>query len=113
MTTNKYKIVLLLLAMSTIFMNCSRDIDELDLATNPAIAEVFIDGFSAGLEYAAFGGSDVTAFDVDTEVKYSGTSSMRISVPDFEDPKGAYAGGVYFTGSGRDLSGFDALQILM
>jgi len=89
--------------------SCSRDIDGLELATGPTTSEVFLDGFSAGLNYAAFGGSDVTAFDVDTEVKYQGTSSMRISVPDFEDPKGAYAGGVYFTDTGRDLSGYNAL----
>jgi len=34
---------------------------------------------------------------------------MRIEVPDFEDPLGAYAGGVYFTNVGRNLSGYDAL----
>jgi hypothetical protein len=88
---------------------CERDPDVLEPATYPDIPEVFIDGFSSGLNYAAFGGSKVTAFDVDKEVKYSGTASMRIEVPDFEDPLGAYAGGVYFTSVGRDLSDYDAL----
>lgn len=88
---------------------CQRDPDVLEPATYPDIPEVFIDGFSSGLNYAAFGGSKVTAFDVDKEVKYNGTASMRIEVPDFEDPLGAYAGGVYFTGEGRNLSGYDAL----
>jgi hypothetical protein len=89
--------------------SCTRDFDELELASYPTTPEVFIDGFSAGLNYAAFGGSKVTAFDVDKEVKYEGSASMRFEVPDFEDPLGAYAGGTYFTTVGRDLSGYDAL----
>jgi hypothetical protein len=51
----------------------------------------------------------VTAFDVDTEVKYRGSSSMKFAVPDAGDPQGAYAGGSYFTSVGRDLTGYDAL----
>ena len=89
--------------------SCTRDYDELEPASYPTTPEVFIDGFSAGLNYAAFGGSKVTAFDVDKEVKYQGSASMRFEVPDFEDPLGAYAGGTYFTTVGRDLSGYDAL----
>ena len=104
-----YTKAFMFLSALLLIVGCAREEEELDPAQNPIIAEVFIDGFSAGLNYAAFGGSDVTAFDVDMNVKYSGTSSMRISVPDFEDPKGAYAGGVYFTEGGRDLSQFDAL----
>ena len=92
-----------------LFTSCERDPDVLEPATYPDIPEVFIDGFSAGLNYAAFGGSKVTAFDVDKDVKYKGTSSMKIEVPDFEDPFGAYAGGAYFTEVGRNLTGYDAL----
>jgi len=92
-----------------LFTSCERDPSVLEPANYPDVPEVFIDGFSAGLNYAAFGGSKVTAFDVDNNVKYSGTSSMRIEVPDFEDPQGAYAGGTYFTSVGRNLTGYDAL----
>ncbi|MCB9080148.1 MAG: Ig-like domain-containing protein [Lewinellaceae bacterium] len=99
----------LLLSLIVLLVSCKRDLDELELATNPTTPEVFLDAFSAGLNYAAFGGSDVRAFQTDTEVKYQGTASMRIAVPDFEDPAGAYAGGVYFTSAPRDLSGYDAL----
>jgi hypothetical protein len=61
--------------------------------TNP---EVFIDGFSAGLNYAAFGGSVPTAFDVDRNVTYNNSeASMRFEVPDEDDPRGSYAGGVF------------------
>lgn len=90
-------------------VSCKRDLDDLEPAAFPSTPEVFIDGFSAGLNYGAFGGSKVTAFDVDTEVKYKGSSSMKFAVPDAGDPKGAYAGGSYFTSVGRNLSGYDAL----
>lgn len=92
-----------------LFAGCERDTNILEPATYPDIPEVFIDGFSSGLNYAAFGGSKVTAFDVDKTTKYKGTSSMKIEVPDFEDPLGAYAGGAYFTENGRDLTNYDAL----
>jgi len=89
--------------------SCTRDFEELEPASYPTTPEVFIDGFSAGLNYAAFGGSKVTAFDVDKKEKYEGSASMRFEVPDYEDPAGAYAGGTYFTTVARDLSGYDAL----
>ena len=90
--------------------NCTHDTDGLEEATSyPATAEVFIDEFTADLQYAAFGGSDVKAFDVDPEVKYKGISSMRIAVPDKNDPNGSYAGGAYYSTFGRDLSGYNCL----
>mgnify|MGYP005846210487 CR=1 FL=1 len=91
-------------------ISCRRDVDELQPASFPAKPDVFIDGFSAGLNYAAFGGSVPTAFDVDRQVTYNNSeASMRFEVPDVNDPRGAYAGGVFFTSTGRDLSGFNAL----
>ncbi len=91
-------------------LGCERDISELEPATFPTNPEVFVDGFSAGLNYAAFGGTAPTAFDVDKDVTYDNTeAAMRFEVPDENDPSGAYAGGVFFTGMGRDLSGYDAL----
>jgi len=96
--------------VSVILLGCERDLDDLNPVTYPASPEVFIDGFSAGLNYAAFGGSVPTAFDVDNKETYNNSkASMRIEVPDANDPRGAYAGGVYFTGVPRDLSGFNAL----
>jgi hypothetical protein len=91
------------------FTSCERDPNVLEPADYPVDPEVFIDGFSSGLNYAAFGGSKVTAFDVVSDIKYKGTRSMRIEVPDFEDPLGAYAGGAYFTSVGRNLTSYDAL----
>jgi hypothetical protein len=102
---------LVLLALLAVLTEsaCKRDLEDLEPAAFPATAEVFIDGFSAGLNYGAFGGSKVTAFDVDTEVKYQGSASMKFAVPDAGDPQGAYAGGAYYTTVGRNLSGYDAL----
>lgn len=90
-------------------LGCQRDLNELEPATYSKNPDVFLDTFSAGLNYAAFGGSDVKAFDVDTQVKYSGTTSMKIAVPDYGSPEGAYAGGTFFTSVGRDLSDYNAL----
>ena len=90
-------------------LGCQRDISELEqpgFSTNP---DVFIDDFSSGLNYAAFGGSAPKAFQVDSQVKYAGTKSMRFEVPDYGSPDGAYAGGTFFTSVGRDLSGYNAL----
>ncbi len=100
--------ICLLLALS---LGCIRDIDELEPATFSTNPAVFLDGFSAGLNYAAFGGSVPTAFNVDTEVTFTTTSqaSMRFEVPDANDPRGAYAGGTFFTDVPRDLSEYDAL----
>jgi len=88
---------------------CERNLDDLDLATYPTNPEIFIDGFSTGLYYAAYGTSNVTAFSVDNEVKYAGTSSMKFAVPDTSDPNGSYVGGVYGTNPPRDLSGYNVL----
>ena len=100
-----------LLALALLVAGCSeRDLTELQQATQyKTTPEVFIDGFPGDLQYAAFGGSDVKAFDVDKEVKYAGIASMIIAVPAVNDPNGAYAGGVYFSTTGRDLSGYNCM----
>jgi hypothetical protein len=88
----------------------TRDIDELQPVSFPNTPDVFIDDFTGDLQYAAFGGSDVTAFQVDREVTYNGSrQSMRFAVPDNDSPLGAFAGGVFYSTSGRDLSGYNAL----
>ncbi len=94
----------------TLLQSCERDIAGLSPATYSDNPDVFIDGFSAGLNYAAFGGSVPTAFDVDNDITYNNSkASMRFDVPNANDPKGAYAGGAYFTETPRDLSGYNAL----
>lgn len=98
---------LLLILITT---GCERSVDgleEADLSNNP---NVFVDGFSGGLEYAVFQGAVLNAFQVDTDVTSDGIgSSMRFAVPDVNDPRGSYAGGTFFTTSPRDLSDYNAL----
>lgn len=98
-----------LAAVLTLAVGCERKVDELELATYPDTPEVFIDGFSTGLYYAAYGTSKVTAFSVDKEVKYKGTASMKFEVPDQGDPYGSYVGGVFGTNPARDLTGYNVL----
>lgn len=87
-----------------------RDLAGLQTPGFPTTADVFIDDFTGDLAYAAFGGSDVKAFQVDNQVSYNGTrQSMRFEVPDANSPNGSYAGGVFYSKTGRDLSGYNAL----
>lgn len=107
---NNIKFLLLLAFLFAMTYSCKPDDSMLVDPSFPTNPNVFIDGFSGGLEYAAFGGSDVTAFDVDFEETYAGSeASMRFAVPDFDSPQGSYAGGVFFVGGGRDLSAYTAL----
>ncbi|SHK46017.1 Ig-like domain (group 2) [Epilithonimonas mollis] len=90
-------------------LGCEREINDLEQAqysNNPA---VFIDGFSTGLNYSSFGGANSKAFDVDTQTKYSGSTSMKFEVPDYGSPEGAYAGGAFYTTVGRNLTDYNAL----
>jgi hypothetical protein len=104
---NSITALLIIVLMSAV--SCSeRNLNELPLATNNSTTpEIFIDGFSAGLDYAAWG--KVTNFSLDYNDKYSGTCSMRFEVPDSGDPYGITAGGVFQTSVGRDLSSYNVL----
>ena len=108
------KIILLsgLLFISTV--SCEREYEDAEFATFPDIGEVFDDApIAMGSDfYFPYGGSKPTAWSVDSEVSYMGSASMRIDVPNANDPEGNYAGAIFRVdgeGSGRDLSGFDAL----
>ena len=104
---NALWVVALLVIMS---YSCKPDEADFFAPSFPVNPEVFIDDFSGGLDYAAFGGSDVFAFDIDFVETYGGTAaSMKFAVPDQNAAAGSYAGGVFFVAGGRDLSGFTAL----
>jgi len=104
------RITLILGLIFMLTVSCEREPSEdIEFATFPDTAEVFIDGFSGGLEYLPFGGSVLSAFTVDEETKYKGSAAMRFDVPNVGDPAGAYAGAIFPDFTGRDLSGYDAL----
>ena len=92
-------------------LGCEPDDSDAVPSTLPSTAEVFIDGFSAGLDFQAFGDSKVTAFQVDDDVTFDkSNASMRFDVPSAGDPEGGYAGGIFFDPTGRDLSGYNVLS---
>lgn len=99
-----------LAAMVLAVFSCENDPDDFKEATFSKNPEVFIDTFTPGLIYSAYGGAVADAFQVDLDVAYNNSAaSMRFDVPNVNDPKGAYAGGSFYTSVGRDLSGYDAL----
>jgi len=108
---NKLIPISLCLTVALLLTSCGdRIVDGLNSPGFPQNGEVFTDDFTSDLIYAAFGGSDVKAFQVDFATTYnSSKASMRFEVPDANSPQGAYAGGAYFSRTGRDLSGFNAL----
>ncbi|WP_391594029.1 carbohydrate-binding protein [Winogradskyella sp.] len=109
-TTYNLKINLMLSLVLLLAFGCERDLsDDAVEATFPRNGDVFLDTFSGGLDYFPFGDSYFEAFTVDTETVFDGEASMRFDVPNVGDPDGAYAGAIFRTSSGRDLSGFDAL----
>ena len=102
--------ILFFLGFVLLLSNCTRDLsEEAKPATFPQNGNVYIDGFSAGLEYLPFGGSYLEAFTVEEETVYAGESAMRFDIPNVGDPNGAFAGAIFPDYGGRDLSGFDAL----
>jgi len=101
---------LVLLSLGTIlFSGCEREFsDDVQFATFPTNGDVFIDAFSAGLDYFPFvdAGADPEAFSVETQEVFAGEASMRFDVPAFGV---GFVGATFNTTANRDLSGFDAL----
>lgn len=90
---------------------CERSVDGLEEPTLTQNPEVFIDGFSSGLDYLPFADSKQNAFSVDNQTTFdNSTASMRFDVPNFGDPGGPYAGAIFKDlNGGRDLSAYNAL----
>ena len=107
------KITVLIVLVFLINLSCERELsDEVEFATLSNTAEIFTDtpiGLGSNF-YFPYGGSKPTAWSVDDEESYKGTASMRFDVPNADDPEGGYAGAIFrIDGSGRDLTGYDAL----
>lgn len=112
MKTKKYinlRFILLLSMGILIFSSCERDFsDDVEFAEFPANGDVFLDAFSAGLDYFPFvdAGADPEAFSVETDKVFAGDAAMRFDVPSFGN---GFVGATFNTTAKRDLSGFDAL----
>ncbi len=96
-----------------IFAGCERSVDGLDVPSLSQNPDVFIDGFSAGLEYFPYddGFAFAQAFSVDQVETFGGSSaSMRFDVPNPDNALGNYVGAFFLDeNGGRDLSPYNAL----
>jgi hypothetical protein len=94
-------------------LSCEREISEdATDATFSKVGDVFTDDFvGMGTDfYFPYGGSKPTAWSVDDTQGYNSNASMRIDVPNANDPEGSYAGAILrVDGGGRNLTEYDAL----
>lgn len=107
--TINFRSIFLLSLACTLMMGCEREFSEdVEFASFPPNGDVFLDTFSAGLDYFPFvdAGADPEAFSVDTDEAFEGEASMRFDVPAFGN---GFVGAAFNTTARRDLSGFDAL----
>ncbi|MHA7831240.1 MAG: Ig-like domain-containing protein [Flagellimonas sp.] len=107
--TINFRFMFLLSVAFTLVIGCEREFsDDVEFAEFPPNGDVFIDTFSAGLDYFPFvdAGADPEAFSVETEEVYAGDAAMRFDVPAFGS---GFVGATFNTTARRDLSGFDAL----
>ena len=102
-----------LILVFIVLVSCERELsDDAEFATYSKTGEVFTDApIGMGSDfYFPFLGSKATAWTVDEDIAYKSDASMRIDVPNAEDPDGSYAGAIFrVDGSGRNLTEFDAL----
>ncbi|MFD1062248.1 glycosyl hydrolase family 16 [Winogradskyella litorisediminis] len=99
----------IVIAMLFTVSSCERDLSEdAVFATFPNDGDVFIDAFSAGLDYFPFvdAGADPQAFTVETDEVFEGTAAMRFDVPTFGN---GFVGATFNTTARRNLTTFDAL----
>ncbi len=102
-----------LLSILLVFSSCERELsDEAVLPTFSNTAEIFTDNF-VGLGtnfYLPFADAKPDVFSVDDSEGFESNASIRIDVPNANDPGGGYAGAIFrVDGPGRNLTEYDAL----
>ncbi len=107
------KITLLSGLLLVVMMSCERDISvQTEFAHLSKTGDIFTDSpIDLGSNfYFPYTGSKPSAWSVDENEGYESAASMRIDVPNNNDPEGTYAGAILrVDGPGRDLTEFDAL----
>ncbi len=93
---------------------CEREEQPLPNAEFPSNGDIFLDGFiGMGTNfYFPFvaDGAKPDVFSVDDTEGFESTSSIRIDVPDADDPGGSFAGAAFVVdGGARNLTNFNAL----
>ncbi len=93
-------------------IGCTREIEDLPPATYSKTAFIFSDNFiGLGSDfYFPYLGAKPDVFSVDQKESYLGNASIRIDVPNANDPGGSFAGAIFrIDGAGRDLTEYNAL----
>jgi hypothetical protein len=95
-------------------VSCIRDEEVLPEAPFPSTAEIFTDTFvdmGSNFYFPFVGdGAKPDVFSVDENEGYESNASIRIDVPDADDPGGGFAGATFVVdGSPRNLTGYNAL----
>jgi hypothetical protein len=109
MNSKRTTLIIMVIMASLWTIGCSRDKGTLEPAPISTDPVVFTDNFGAHVDFQAFLNSKLDAVQIDTDVKFDGTASLRISVPGPGDPTGWFAGGAFVDAIGRDLTGYDAI----
>ncbi len=71
---------------------------------------VFDESFAPKVGFQAFGGSKLDALDIDSTTAHTGRVSLKVTVPNPNDPTGGYAGGAFVAALSHELSGYNALS---
>ena len=106
--------ILTILSAAFVLLACQRELSDLEAADYPNTAEIFNDTF-VGMGsnfYFPFvsDGAKPDVFSVDKTTGYNSSASIRIDVPNANDPTGSFAGAIFIVdGMARDLSGYNAL----
>ena len=106
------QIFLAALLLMFIAQGCERSVDGLDEPTFSEESRIFTDTFIQMGEnfYFPFDGARPDVFSVDEDEGYQSSSSIRIDVPNSNDPAGNYAGAIFREdGAGRNLTQYNAL----
>lgn len=98
------------IAPAALFLGaCERGTEGLMPAPGNTDPIVFDDTFGASVDFQAFLGSKLDAVTIDASEWYSGTASLKVTVPGPGATDGTFAGGAFTTSPARDLSGYNAL----
>src|SRR5215218_8350373 len=85
----------LLAAGALLATACSHDTDGLEPEPLSTDGTVFVDAFGRGVSFQGFAGSNTNALHIDSTVHHAGIASIRLTVPQPNDPAGSYAGGAF------------------
>lgn len=88
---------------------CERDTSGLGLAPVDDEPGVFVDELVGGVIFQPFLDTKIDALALDSEQRFHGKTSLRVTIPGPGDDTGLYTGGAFTTAYPRDYSSYNAL----